>query len=63
MSPNNTVKVWVYRQSPAATTAKYGGTGAQYYGDQLYGGNATVCVVGEVTTPSGTKYTSTALCA
>ncbi|MDM4722886.1 DUF2690 domain-containing protein [Micromonospora sp. WMMA1363] len=63
VSPNNTVRVWVYRQSPYATTTKYGGTGYQYYGDQLDGQNATVCAVGEVTTPSGTKYTSTPLCA
>ncbi|WP_433531877.1 DUF2690 domain-containing protein [Micromonospora sp. CA-263727] len=63
VSPNNTVRVYVYRSSPYATTTKYGGTGTQYYGDQLYGLNMTVCAVGEVVTSSGATYTSTALCA
>ncbi len=61
VSPNNTVKVWVYRGT--TTTTKYGGTGTQYYGDQLYGRDAEVCVVGQVKTAGGQTFTSPALCA
>ncbi|GAB3848570.1 hypothetical protein GCM10029963_31640 [Micromonospora andamanensis] len=63
VSPHNTVRVRVIRANPSATTDWYGGTGNQYYGDQLYGQNMTVCAVGEVVTASGTKYTSDPLCA
>nr|MDT0660383.1 DUF2690 domain-containing protein [Micromonospora sp. DSM 115978] len=57
----NEVKVHVYRVSPQATTPEYGGTGEQYYGDQLNGDGMTVCAVGKVKTPSRT-ITAEALC-
>ncbi|MEG3636015.1 DUF2690 domain-containing protein [Micromonospora palythoicola] len=63
VSPNNTVRVHVYRSNPHATTDWYGGTGQQYYGDQLYGHNMTVCAIGKVITASGTVLTSDPLCA
>ncbi|MEV4709880.1 DUF2690 domain-containing protein [Micromonospora sp. NPDC049374] len=63
VSPHNTVQVRVYRSNPHGNTSWYGGTGTQYYGDQLYGQNMTVCAVGKVTTASGTTYTSDPLCA
>ncbi|MFV2100476.1 DUF2690 domain-containing protein [Micromonospora sp. LOL_024] len=63
VSPNNTVRVWVYRNNPYGITTKYGGTGRQYYGDQLDGNNKTVCAVGEVVLPNGSTLTSTPLCA
>ncbi|MEV0005156.1 DUF2690 domain-containing protein [Micromonospora sp. NPDC050980] len=62
VSPQNTARVRVYRSNPYANTSWYGGTGRQYYGDQLYGDGMTVCAVGEVVTPSGTL-SSTPLCA
>ncbi|MBO4161634.1 DUF2690 domain-containing protein [Micromonospora antibiotica] len=58
----NRVQVTVYRDSPRKSTPWYGGTGAQYYGDQLDGQNSTICAVGEVVY-NGTTYTSTPLCA
>ncbi|MER7270271.1 DUF2690 domain-containing protein [Micromonospora carbonacea] len=58
----NSVKVSAYRESPYKSTPWYGGTGAQYYGDQLYGDNSVICAVGEVVY-GGVTYTSTPLCA
>ncbi|MBW4705278.1 MULTISPECIES: DUF2690 domain-containing protein [unclassified Micromonospora] len=58
----NRVQVTAYRDSPRKSTPWYGGTGAQYYGDQLDGQNSTICAVGEVVY-NGTTYTSTPLCA
>ncbi|SCF18548.1 Protein of unknown function (DUF2690) [Micromonospora matsumotoense] len=58
----NRVQVTVYRDSPRKSTSWYGGTGAQYYGDQLYGDTSTICAVGEVVY-NGTTYTSSPLCA
>ncbi|QOC93148.1 DUF2690 domain-containing protein [Micromonospora craniellae] len=63
VSPHNRVEVYVYRSNPYATTSSYGGTGTQYYGDQLYGQNMTVCAVGKVVTASGTTINSSPLCA
>lgn len=62
VSPQNSVRVRVYREDLSADTPWYGGTGRQYYGDQLYGQGIRICAVGEVFTPSGTL-TSAPLCA
>ncbi|MFI9642134.1 DUF2690 domain-containing protein [Micromonospora sp. NPDC051925] len=61
VSPSS-VKVTAYRDSPRKTTPWYGGTGTQYYGDQLYGDTSTICAVGEVVY-NGVTYTSSPLCA
>ncbi|MEV7969643.1 DUF2690 domain-containing protein [Sphaerisporangium sp. NPDC088356] len=56
------IAVYAYRPSPYATTSTYGGYSSSYYGDQLYGDNLTVCVVGyatDATNPQSPMYSYT----
>lgn len=52
------VGVSVVRPSDGARTAWSGGNGSQYYSDQLYGDNITICATGYIYDVSG-KHTGT----
>jgi hypothetical protein len=55
----NFISVRAYRSSPYYNTATYGGYASSYYGDQVYGYNMTVCVVGratDITNPQSPVY-------